>query len=104
MEIKRILIDFDRFISNCGEKKAKETSEYNWLCCTFDEFLEETVYFFSDGQTRLYVKLELEYGSIIPLVFIAATKKKVREEGEIRRFLQLVSHGVLEMYNRMEKE
>lgn len=102
MEVKQILIDFDRLLTECSAKKARENSEENWSRCTFDDFLEETVYFFSDVQTRLYVKLELEYGSIVPLIFLTTTKRK--KEDEIRRYLQLISHAVWEEYERKEKE
>lgn len=71
----------------CSRKKAEETSRENWSRYSFDDFLEESVYFFSDGKTRLHVKLELEYNCIVPLVFIETVNK---DEGEIRRYLQLI--------------
>lgn len=102
MEVEQILIDFDQEISRCSKKKARENSLDNWSRCTFDEFLEETIYLFSDGKTRLSVRLELEYGTIVPLVMLVTTKTGMGKEEEIRRYLQLLTLAVWEDYKLEE--
>jgi hypothetical protein len=100
VEVEQILIDFDQEISRCSRKKARENSSDNWSRCTFDEFLEETVYLFADGKSRLSVRLELEYGTIVPLVVLVTNKQG--KEDEIRRYLQLLTLAVWEDYKLEE--